>query len=297
MQQKSLGANRTAKEANNTDKGSVTGAIVSYLEDFGLTEKEAKIYYILSRLGSASANEIANATQYNRLQTYRSVKGLLDRGLVEISLERPRRYTPLKIEHAISLLEQEAANRIVQLESKKPLLLQKWSEVSDFPVSTLGYTFRIVQGTNNVFKFALMLYESAQKEIDIVIKGKEIMRWILQGADDMLQKATGKQVVIRGLSEFDSTNLPGIRRFLEFCNVRHVTSSRLAPLVLIDGKEVLIGLTNGSSNGLPENAIWTNHPELVEMLNVLFNVLWVNSKDGKLMVEQLEQSEIENSVS
>ena len=32
-------------------------------------------------------------------------------GLVEISLERPRRYTPLKIEHAISLLEQEAANK------------------------------------------------------------------------------------------------------------------------------------------------------------------------------------------
>lgn len=90
MQQKSLGVNKTAKEISSKEKGSVTASIVNYLEDFGLTEKEAKVYYVLSRLGTASAKEIATATQYNRLQTYRSVKGLLDRGLVEISLERPK---------------------------------------------------------------------------------------------------------------------------------------------------------------------------------------------------------------
>jgi hypothetical protein len=136
--QQSLSANKSVGAKYSSDRSQLTESIVSYLEDFGLNPKEAKIYYILSRLGSASANEIATATQLNRLQTYRSVKGLLDRGLVEISLERPRRYTPLKIEHAISLLEQEAANRIVQLESKRPLLLQKWSEVYDFPVSRAG---------------------------------------------------------------------------------------------------------------------------------------------------------------
>ena len=231
------------------------------------------------------------------LQTYRSVKGLLDRGLVEISLERPRKYTPLKIEHAISLLEQEATNRIVQLESKKPLLLQKWSEVTDFPVSRASYTFRIVQGSKNVFKFAVMLYESAQKEVDIILKGKELMRWILEGADDSLQRITDKQVTVRGISEFDNTNVMGIRRFLEFCNLRHVSLSDLAPLVLIDGKEVLICLTNGSNNSLPENAIWTNHPELVGMLRSFFNVLWVNSKDGKSMLKQVEQSGQGNNLS
>ena len=203
MQQKSVNANINARETNNSDKGAVTASIVGYLQDFGLTEKEAKIYYILSRMGSASANEISSATQYNRLQTYRSVKGLLDRGLVEISLERPRRYTPLKIEHAISLLQQEAANRIVQLESKKPLLLQKWSEVTDFPISRASYTFRIIQGSKNVFKFAIMLYESAESSIDVIIKDDELMRWVIAGADDSLQKKTSKQVIARTLTEFE----------------------------------------------------------------------------------------------
>ncbi len=42
MQQESLSVNITEKEANNKEKEAVTTSIVSYLEDFGLTEKEAK---------------------------------------------------------------------------------------------------------------------------------------------------------------------------------------------------------------------------------------------------------------
>jgi sugar-specific transcriptional regulator TrmB len=289
MQQKSLNADRTAREANNSDRNIVAASIVSYLEDFGLTPKEAKIYYILSRLGSASANEISSVTQYNRLQTYRSVKGLLDRGLVEISLERPRRYTPLKIEHAINLLQQEAANRIIQLECKKPLLLQKWAEVSDFPISRASYTFRLIQGSKNVFKFAIMLYESAEKNIDIVIKGNELMRWISEGADDSLQKKTSKKVTTRAISEFNKYNIAATLRFLQFCDLRHTSPLNMVPLVIIDNKEVLICL-NGNNPGIPENAIWTNHPELVAMLTGFFKILWANGKDGRIMAEKVEQS-------
>jgi sugar-specific transcriptional regulator TrmB len=288
LQQKSIDVNQNVKRLSSLQKGAATSSITNYLQDFGLTEREAKIFYLLSRLGSASANEVSSAAQYNRLQTYRAVKGLLDRGLVEISLERPRRYTPLKIEHAISLLEQEATNKITQLESKKPLLLEKWAEVSDFPVSRTGYTFRIIQGNKNVFKFAIMLYESAEKEIDIIIKGNEIMRWILEGADDSLQKKTAKQVIARAITEFDVYNTQAIRRFLEICDLRHVQPLNIVPLVIIDGREVLICL-NGNEQGVPENAIWTNYPGLVRMLNGFFDVSWSNSKDGKTTLQELEQ--------
>jgi sugar-specific transcriptional regulator TrmB len=286
MQQRSLSVSKNAKEISSLHKGTASTSIISYLQDFGLTIREAKIYYTLSRLGSANANEITSAAQYNRLQTYRSIKSLLDRGLVEISLERPRRYTPLKIEHAISLLEQEAANRIVQLESKRPLLLEKWAEISDFPISQKGYTFRIIQGTKNVYKFAIMLYDSAQKNIDIIVKGNDIMRWILEGADDSLAKKTAVHVNIRAITEFDTHNTVAAQRFLEFCDLRHISPLDIVPLGIIDGREVLICL-NGNEHSVPENAIWTNHPELVRMLNGFFNLAWTNSRDGKVMLQEI----------
>jgi sugar-specific transcriptional regulator TrmB len=280
LQQSSLGLSKPANQINNYEKDSKTTSIVNYLQDFGLNEKEAKIYYILSRLGSASASEISSDTQYNRLQTYRTVKGLLDRGIIEISLERPRKYTPLKIEHVISLLQQEAANRIMQLENKKPLLLQKWSEITDFPISRASYTFRIIQGNKNVFKFAIMLFDSAMKEIDIAIKGSEITRWIIEDTDNSLQKKHSKQVKIRVISEFDKHNRPAMQRFLEFCELHHVSSLNTVPIALIDGKEMLICL-NGNTQGLPENAIWTNHPELVSMFTSFYNSLWHSAETQK----------------
>jgi sugar-specific transcriptional regulator TrmB len=282
MQENSSGLNKPAKQINNNEKDSTTTSIVNYLQDFSLTEKEAKIYYILSRLGSASANEISSATKYNRLQTYRSVKGLLDRGIVEISLERPRKYTPLKIEHVISLLQQEAANRIIQLETKKPLLLEKWSEIIDSQISRSSSTFRIVQGSKNVFKFAIMLFDSAEKDIDFAIKGDEITRWIIEYADNSLQEKTSKKVKVRVISEFDKPNSSAMQRSLEFCEMRHVSSLNTVPIALIDGKEVLICL-NGNIQGVPENAIWTNHPDLVNMFTGFFNSLWSNAKHEKTL--------------
>jgi sugar-specific transcriptional regulator TrmB len=289
MQQKSISLNRTTNEVQTTNRDLGTASIISYLQDFGLNEKEAKIYYILSRLGAASASEISNASQFNRLQTYRSVKGLLDRGLLEISLERPRRYTPLKIDHAISLLQQEAENKILMLENKKPLLLQKWSEIPDFPVSKAAYTFRIIQGSKNVLKFAIMLYESAEKDVGIVLKGNDLMRLMIEGVDDTLQITANKNVIVKTISKFENTNLAGARRFLEFSELHHSTDPNLLPLILIDGKEVLICLTNDANNSVPENAIWTNHPEFVGMLKGFFSFLWANSQDAKLMVEKIEQ--------
>jgi sugar-specific transcriptional regulator TrmB len=286
MHQKIPGENINAKDNIEKEKISITESIINYLQDFGLSEKEAKVYCILSKLGSASANEISAVTHSNRLQTYRSVKGLLDRGMVEISLERPRKYTPLKIENAISLLEQEAADRIVRLECKKPLLLQKWSELSDFPTSKASSTFRIIQGSKNVYKFAILLFESAENIIDISIKGSEITRWINEGAADLLQRKMSKQVITRIITENGKENAQAILRLPEFCDLRHVASLNTVPIILIDNKEALICL-NGNIQGVVENAIWTNHPELVATMNSFFNILWSQAIKRKIMVKSV----------
>ena len=77
---KRLNSNATAKDALDQDQESAE-SIIGYLQDFGLTVKEASVYFTLSKMGSATATEIASTTQFSRLQTYRAIKGLLDNGL------------------------------------------------------------------------------------------------------------------------------------------------------------------------------------------------------------------------
>ncbi len=104
----------------------------------------------------------------------------------------------------------------------------------------------------------------------------------------LCRKQIRNKLITRAISEFDEKNIIAMQRFLEFCDLRHVSPLNIVPLVLIDGKEALICL-NGNNQGIPENAIWTNHPEFVNMLAGYFNLLWGNAQDGKTMVEQFKQ--------
>ena len=56
---------------------------------------------------------------------------------------------------------------------------------------------------------------------------------------------------------------------------------------IIDGQEILICLSSDSKSGVPENAIWLNHPETVGLLKEVFEMLWCTSIDGNVRIREL----------
>ncbi|MDQ1280352.1 MAG: HTH-type transcriptional regulator, sugar sensing transcriptional regulator [Thermoproteota archaeon] len=267
--------------------------IVKCLQDFGLTEKEAKVYFTLSKLPSATSSDIASTTHMSSLQTYRALKGLLNYGLAEMSLERPHRFTSLEIEKAISLLSQEAERKFLELENKAPLLLNAWTALGDLEVNSVSYKFKIVQGSKNVCRFRLMLYKSAKKDVEVIMKPNELERLVVEGADDIFKRLSSKKVAVRGLSEVNRYNIDASKRFLDFIELHHV-KKKLVPFAIIDGQEALICLSRDGV-GMPENAIWTNHPELVETFKEFFETLWSISQDGESRIRELDEYSFANT--
>jgi sugar-specific transcriptional regulator TrmB len=209
--------------------------------------------------------------------------------LVEISLERPRKFTPLKIDQALSLLGQEAERKILDLEKKTPLLLKKWTELSEPQVGKMDYRFRIIQGTKNVAKFRIMLYETAKNEIAATMKPKDLLKYVTEGSDDVFENLSLNNISIRGLSEVNKLNIDASKRFLEFSKLHHTTHSNMLPFTIIDGQEILICFSGDCSDGVPESAIWTNHPELVGLLKETFEMLWMKSIDGNIRIREIER--------
>ena len=286
-----LNPNSEAEEAI-APRQKEASSIVGYLQDFGLTEKEAIIYFGLSKMGSATAPEIADYIKFSKLQTYRAIKGLLDNGLVEMSLERPRKFTPLKIDQALNLLGQEAERKILDLEKKTPLLMKEWAAISDLQSEKTNYTFRIIQGAKNVAKFRLMLFQSAQKELATTMKPNELMRFVLEGSDDVVERLSSNNIAVRGLSEVNKFNLDATKRFLEFSKLHHTTRSNLVPFSIIDDEEALICLSRDCTESEAENAIWTNHPEMVGILKEMFEMMWTASQDGNTRIKEIEKEQI-----
>ena len=46
--------------------------------------------------------------------------------------------------------------------------------------------------------------------------------------------------------------------------------------------------------GVLENAIWTNHPEIVGILKEIFEMLWKASQDGNSRISEIEKTSISN---
>jgi hypothetical protein len=173
-------------------------------------------------------------------------------------------------------------------------LLKEWSAVNDLQVNKTNYAFRIIQGNKNVSKFRTMLCESATKEIATTFKPSDLTKLVIEGTDDVFEKLTYKNIFVRGLSEVNQFNVDATKRFLEFIKLHHTEYSNIVPFTIVDEQEVLICLSRDGKDGIPENAIWTNHPEMVQILKQVFEVLWKSSEDGNTRIKEIERNQFTN---
>jgi len=80
------------------------------LKNFGLSEKEIKVYLALLKLGSAAVRIIAKSADINRTTTHEILNKLIDQGLVSyVDKEKHRYFTaepPAHLLHALKIREQ-----------------------------------------------------------------------------------------------------------------------------------------------------------------------------------------------
>lgn len=207
-------------------------------------------------------------------------------------MDRPRKYIPVGLERALNLLEEDSRNRFLELEKKRFLLMDEWIKIPDFHMHEKLYTFRLIQGSSNVLRFLNVLYDSAEREIDALVKGGTLINAEIDGVDDLLKKCVNRDVRIRHITEIDGPNIFSAKRFLEFSDIRHIICGNLAQMAIVDDGEVLIGLSRDLDHpsGKIENAIWTNHPELIATMKSYFEIIWETAKDGQKRIKEIENA-------
>lgn len=77
---------------------------VDVLVGLGLTDRQARVYLSLLKIGAARVRAIAEAAQFNRQEVYSLLASLHQLGLVQQSLTVPVNYTAIPIAVAIKIL-------------------------------------------------------------------------------------------------------------------------------------------------------------------------------------------------
>jgi sugar-specific transcriptional regulator TrmB len=96
-----------------------------YLEEIGLSEKEAKVYLSLLQFDSANIQQITGNSKINRTTVYPVLESLTKKGLVNESIENKKTaYQAVAPEHLETFIEQQKLNLQEKLSRLKDIIPQ-----------------------------------------------------------------------------------------------------------------------------------------------------------------------------
>ena len=135
---------------------------------FGFSEREAKLYLLLLRLGRATARDLTRDSGMDRVLVYRTLDTMRARGLVQETAERPRKYVAIPsrvlfdrslFERRRSLDEDLALAR--ELSEKLPQMTQ--AVIDGAP------RFQVITGAAAVYPFLREMLRRSEEEVAVMI--------------------------------------------------------------------------------------------------------------------------------
>ncbi|MEM4311576.1 MAG: helix-turn-helix domain-containing protein [Nitrososphaerales archaeon] len=261
--------------------------VVDKLIEYGLTERQAKLYIYLVINGSMKLNEIAHITGLHRMQAYRVLKQLIELGIVEATLTRPSTYSALPPKEALNLLLDEVVEHTQRLKENMAFTLEALKALTNSSfLRTSSAKFKVIQGRKQTFKLVKQICKKAQVEINNINTRNGIVRCVRSGLDEICEECAKRGVKTRWLADVDSRNIAEVKRLCEFGEVRHMQIPSSIRLIVVDESETLLSSVYDDSINLTTGGdvtFWTNDKNVSKLMNLFFYSLWKEAKKIKTL--------------
>jgi len=276
-------------DALQTHKG--TDEIVADLQEYGLTRNEARVLFYLAKSGLSRASGVARAVQINRTETYRTIRNLQHRGLVEATLERPVRVQSAPFEKCLQILIDERKARLRNLERRGEDLRRVFESMRVEPVRQEIERFQVIEGRRRIEQKLQSLYTQARKSVMTVLSSSELMRAETSGLFDLLEQFNRSKVKIRAITSIDQSSLSLVEKLAETIEVRHLDlKARPVPRVsIIDDAEAIFEITTDEVRRNEEVALWINSRPFVGNLQAYFEEMWTSATPASRTIEALKK--------
>jgi len=265
-----------------------TSELTEALRRLGLNRYEALVFLNLARSGAATAGEIARTSGVNRVQTYRALDSLEGRGLVEVDLDRPKRFAARAIKEVVDMVAEEKRLELEGLEAIRKGLLVAWPKAEDRRRESPSVKLQVIKGRRQIYAAMRRLVEGARVEILAFTTAKGLQRSLRSGINDALVAATRRGVKARFLAEITAENAVLMERVVARVPLRHVERQR-GRFTIVD-RQVMIAflvLDEGTIRGEGETALWTNSPDFARAHAELFDRVWASAIPAKRRLARL----------
>jgi len=239
--------------------------IISILEEFGLSDKEAKIYLALLELGQSNVTRLANRASINRVTTYHILESLLMKGVIKsIKKDSIQNFLAVEPKILISILKEKEG----KLKSIMPELEAKINLAGKKPYVEL------YEGKKGITSMLDFLIDSSKGEVlaygnfDIVEKSIEYQS--LHWRKTRLSKNI-KMKAITDRLEAEFIKDPKWKKLTEFKTLKAL--NKTSTWTFISDKSVVILTAKKELTG-----VLLENEEIADTQKILFETLWKVAK-------------------
>jgi len=276
--------------------------LMKVLRDLGLSRREAEVYVFLSRRGPLGANSVSTMLKIERVQTYRALKSLQEKGIVEATLETPTRFSAVPFDSLLNSLIATRKSRISELEAQKEALLDYWknlsSRVTEYPLAK----FRVLTEKRAIYNEIQRMTQDAKEDVVKLATSVSVIQEDLAGILDSITNHLRKnrKVQIRILAGISKDNHSIIAKIMKTASAqklnmqwRHIDlGSRAYPQFLVkDCEETLLYLTpeeEPTTSSQAETALWIRSPIFASALRESFLEMWREAIEADDRIRELK---------
>src|SRR5207244_11493041 len=135
------------------------------LQRIGQSRYEALVFVSLARAGATTAGDVARASGVNRVQTYRALDGLEARGLVEVTLDRPRRYAARALNDVFQMNADEKRSELERMDEVRKALLEAWPRLSGRTRERPSVRLQVIKGRGQIYRTLREFVAEAKEEV------------------------------------------------------------------------------------------------------------------------------------
>ncbi|MCI4336258.1 MAG: helix-turn-helix domain-containing protein [Thermoplasmata archaeon] len=255
--------------------------LTEFLVEHRIPERGARIYLTACREGALTAAELARLAGLHRVEAYRYIRGLEERGLLRPTGSRPARFVALPLDQLIDRWIRRTSDRLDGLRTGRDRLINEWREMmSADPEPDDVRKFAVLEGRAATHRFLRKRIDGASREIRLTVAGFALAPAIDGAIDRSLRAAAERGVRVRLVTEISAANVPEARHFAALAEVRHARTPVTTRAILVDraGALVFVSGEDGlGTEGEHQIALWSSAPSVVALARGYHHRMWGHS--------------------
>lgn len=254
---------------------------IEILTSLGLSTTEAKVYFILSKMGESTVGSISKESGVARELAYRLLPKLRKRGLVEEIIANPKKFKAISLKEAYMILLRRKEEENKRLYSKAMSHLEKHANEAPLKATTDPRMILIPSREAPDVRIGTE-YQSVQKSVDLTFPVGKFIQWSKYYAQNSLKEIIQRNVKMRIVTQRQVFELmktypklftPTFKAKLKHLNFRCSQEPFLVEMMIFDKKTLFVS-TKKETN--INKMIWlrTNNPLILEMARGYFEAMW-----------------------